>query len=151
MRTKPSKQTTKIIIGGIGLSLMIGLGISMLIHKLGAIIRNLGGLIGLGTDTETFAAIFDQLSGAKVDLPSWLLLILCVLLAWGLLRYFQFLKLKKKNKKAIYTIGIILGLLWILVAVVLIGIVTLWFTNVNEVQFGVVIQFLYSALQHGVF
>ena len=151
MKLQISKQTKKIIIGGFGLSLAIGLGISMLIHKLGAIIRNIGGLIGLGKDTETFAAIFDQLREAKVDLPSWLLLIFCVLLVWGMIRYFKFLNPKKVNKKVIYAVGIFWGILWILVAVILIGIVTLWFTNVNEVQFGIVVKFLYSALQHGVF
>ena len=151
MKVNLSKQTREIILGGIGLSLVIGLGISILIHKLGAIIRSVGGWLGLGKDTETFATIFDQLLDAEVDLPSWLLLILCLLFVWGLLRYFKFLTPKKKSKKFIFTLGIALGIFWILVAVMVIGIVTLWFTDVNEVQFGTVIRFLYNALQHGVF
>ena len=151
MKLQISKNTKKIILGGFGAALAIGLGLSLLIHKLGAIIRGLGGVFGLGQDTETFAVIFDQLRTAKVDLPSWLLLILCMILVWGIMRYFKLISPKKANKKVVYGIGILFGILWIFMAVVLISILTLWLTDVNKVRIGIVVQFLYSALQHGVF
>ena len=151
MKVQLSKRTTGSIIGGFGLALMMGLGVSVFIHKLGVIIRYAGDLLGLGENTETFAAIFDQLQTAEVDLPSGLLLALCLLLAFAIGGYFKFVGRKGTEKKLLYTAGIIGGILWILAAVILIGIVTLWLTDVNDIRFGTVIQFLYNALQHGVF
>ena len=151
MQLSISKQMKQTVLGGFGLALLIGLGVSIFIHKLGEVIRSLGSLFGLGGDAETFAVIFDQLQGAKVDLPSWLLLVLCMLLAYGICCYFKLIGRKKADSKLLYAAGIIGGFLWILIALITIVLVTLWFTNVNEVRFGTVIQFLYNALQHGVF
>jgi len=151
MKIQISKQAKQTGIGGFCLAVGISLGVSLLIHKLGALIRSLGGLLGLGEDAEIFAGIFDQLQEAKVDLPACLVLIMCMLMFFGVIRYFKFIGRKKTEKKALYAVGIFGGIVWIVPAVLLIGTVTLWFTDVNEVRFGTVIQFLYSALQHGVF
>ena len=151
MKLQMSKPMKQILISGFGLAVLIGVGVSLLIHKLGEIVRGVGDAMGLGEDTETFAVIFDQLQEATVDLPSWLLLFACVILAWGLIRYFGSLRKVKEKSKWIYGIGFLGWVFCGLLGVTVVTVLTLWFTNVNEVQFGTVVQFLYDALQHGVF
>ena len=130
------------------LAILIGLTCSLLLHNIGSILRGAEGL--LGNDAETFGRIFDQLKTAEVGLPSVLLFILCWLEMAGVLRFVcgkKGLVLSKKSR-ILRGVGIAVPALF---GIVLIMVVTLWFTDVNEIRFGTVIQFLYDAIQHGVF
>ena len=94
-------------------------------------VRNLH--LVMGQDSE-YAAIFAQLQDAELALPIIQILVLSVL--FGLL-----IGCCKKTIPAL-----LLGL----AAVIILFVVSLWFTNVNSIRFGIVLQFLLNALRYGV-
>lgn len=148
MKITISKRMLSILIAGVMLSIVLGLGSSLFIHSMGDILSGAEGL--LGEDADTFGQIFNQLKTAEVELPSIMLLILCLLETAGVLRFVRGKKegnLSRK-KRILRGIGIALPAL---IGLLLIVVTTLWFTDVNGIRFGTVVKFLYDALQHGVF
>ena len=99
-------------------------------------IRNLDGILHLamGQDGESYAAIFGQLQDAELTLPIIVILLLSVLFAILISR----------------TQKIVPALLLGLVAVIILFVVSLWFTNVNSIRFGTVLLFLLNALRYGI-
>ncbi len=148
MKIQISKKMMWIIISAFLLAILIGLGCSLFIHNLGDVLRGAEGL--LGKEADTFGNIFDQLKMAEVELPSLVLLLLCLLETTGVFHLMCGKKgavLEKKNR-VLRRIGMIL---LALLGAVLIMLITLWFTDVNGIRFGTVLKFLYIALQNGVF
>ncbi len=143
-----SKQMLGVFLIGVILSIVLGLGSSLFIHSMGDILSGAEGL--LGKDANTFGQIFNQLKTADVELPSILLLILCLLETAGVLRFIRGKKEGNLSKKSRILRGIGIALP-ALIGLLLIVVITLWFTDVNGIRFGTVMKFLYDALQHGVF
>ena len=148
MKITISKRMLSILIAGVMLAILLGFGVSLFIRSIGDILGGAEGL--LGEDADTFGQIFNQLKTAEAELPSIMLLILCLLETAGVLRFVRGKKegnLSRK-KRILRGIGIALPAL---IGLLLIVVTTLWFTDVNGIRFGTVVKFLFDALQHGVF
>ena len=148
MKITISKRMLSILIAGVMLAILLGFGVSLFIRSIDDILGGAEGL--LGEDADTFGQIFNQLKTAEVELPSIMLLILCLLETAGVLRFVRGKKegnLSRK-KRILRGIGIALPAL---IGLLLIVVTTLWFTDVNGIRFGTVVKFLFDALQHGVF
>ena len=148
MKITISKQMLSILIAGVMLAILLGFGVSLFIRSIGDILGGAEGL--LGKDADTFGQIFNQLKTAEVELPSIMLLILCLLETAGVLRFVRGKKEGNLSKKSRILRGIGIALP-ALIGLLLIVVTTLWFTDVNGIRFGTVVKFLYDALQHGVF
>ena len=148
MKITISKQMLSILIAGVMLAILLGFGVSLFIRSIGDILSGAEGL--LGKDAGTFGQIFSQLKTAEVELPSIMLLILCLLETAGVFRFIRGKKEGNLSKKSRILRGIGIALP-ALIGLLLIVVTTLWFTDVNGIRFGTVVKFLYDALQHGVF
>ncbi|MBQ4050598.1 MAG: hypothetical protein IJD13_03140 [Oscillospiraceae bacterium] len=114
---------------------------SAFVHGIGSLIRLAGKTFGLkSTDIKQFSEIFDQLKEASVLPPVWLLLLVfaaCFAAAvWA-----------RKGKKGR---RIAVAVIWLLLLLPLM-LLSLWFSNVNDLQYGIVISALICMVMAGVF
>ena len=123
------KRFSSAIIPSIILFTLTLLLTAILIHNLGDVIRFV-----LGQAGEDYAVIMDQLQTAELSLPYILIAVLSLLL--GLL-----LTQRKKGFLS-FLIGFI--------AVIILVIIALYFTDINTIRFGTVLRFLINAIRHGV-
>ncbi len=145
-----SKKVPRVIVVSILVSLLVGIGCSVLIHHLADILMAFKDELSLENDAETYMLIFGQLKEAKVDLPAILLVILCGLYVFRSGR----LLVQTKDEIMLKRVRVMHVFEWILFSLILIPmiiLITLWFTNVNGIRFSIVIKFLFNALQNSVF
>lgn len=111
------------------------------VRNMGGLIRLLGGPLGLGAgEVKQFSAIFDQLKEASVLPPVWLILLIFV---GGFFAALNAIIGGKRRR----TVTVIL---WILLLLPL-AFLSLWFTHVNDLQFGIVISALIRLVAAGAF
>ncbi|MBR6789659.1 MAG: hypothetical protein IKM31_02185 [Oscillospiraceae bacterium] len=111
------------------------------VRNMGGLIRLLGGPLGLGaSEVKQFSAIFDQLKEASVLPPLWLA---ALVLLGGFFAALRAIAGGKRRRAVIVT-------LWILLLLPL-AFLSLWFTHVNDLRFGIVISALIRLIAAGAF
>lgn len=152
MRFRPLRYIATPLLFGTILTLLGGMVSAWFLRNLGWIIGSLTPMLGLDADTaQTLSEIFVQLRSASLNPPLWI-----TGSAWFLLSCFAVLFLQsskdagKDNSKAkkagrIVTVCVLGAVIFLLLTAV-----TIWFTEVNDIQFGKVMVRLVSLLKAGV-
>ncbi len=150
MKIHISRRVAAALIIVLILALITGLGADLLIRNLGQLILALGDTLGMGKSTADYAAILNQLKSARMDLPSLLNLLLCLPIGIGILRMGAGKRgvVISSKQRALRIGGSVLLCLLLLPLVV---VITLWFTDVNDIRFGTAVSFLYDAIKNGIF
>lgn len=131
------RQTLAAVVIGFVIAALTGSFPALFIRNIGSLIRTLGGRFGLSSaDAKKYAAIFDQLREASIQPPYWLLVICLIVAIVTVLFVFS------RSPRPV-VIGIIILLL--------LGLLSLWFTCVNDLQFGIVVGSLVKMLTAGAF
>lgn len=113
---------------------------AVFLRNIGSLIRMLGKQFGLrSTEIKQFAEIFDQLKEASILPP--VLLLAAILLVGAL----TVLLLPRSRKARTVT-----AVIWVLLLLPL-TLLSLWFTLVNDLQFGIVISSLIRMVMAGAF
>lgn len=143
------RRLLRLIPGAIA-TVLIGIAVVVFLRSIGDLITLLGPVFGMKEkDAAQYAAIFDQLKHASLDLPLLLTGALCLPLGMLSARITR----GPVSAEALPTCraGRILAvvLLWLVLALPLFTL-TLWFTEVNDIRFDRVMLVLINALQHDV-
>ncbi|MBE5786732.1 MAG: hypothetical protein E7324_04245 [Clostridiales bacterium] len=126
-------------LGGSGYAALAILLSQWLIRNLSGILGSIGGLFGMNEDTLSYIVqVLDQLKGADIASP-WLGGLL-IGAAIGLL--LALLIFHKKPKHIIISI-----LPWVLLLIPL-GLIALWFTDINDIRFGTFLSVMLPMLSH---
>lgn len=139
------------LIPGVIATVLIGIAVAAFLRSIGDLLTLLGPVFGLKEkDVATYAAIFNQLKTAPLNLPLVLTGVFCLPLGALSARILRgpVIAPAKPAHKAGRIVAV--AALWVILALPLFA-VTLWFTEVNDVRFGRVLLVLINALQNGVF
>lgn len=132
-----------LLLSGAILTILLGLVSVWFLRNLGGILGALSPSFGLPTDTaETLSAIFDQLKTASLDLPLEIMGLFCFLYCGLSIVFIHAGGSLWKRRIGVTLVGILLFLP--------LAIVTVWFTDVNDIRFDHVITSLRPLLDSGV-
>ncbi len=139
------------LIPGIIATVLIGVAVAVFVRSIGGLISLLGPALGMSEkEALQYAAIFDQLKAAPLDLPLVLTGALCLplgMLSCRITRGSVHAGALPDRRRSRIAAAVVL---WVVLALPLFA-VTLWFTNVNDIRFGRVLLVLINALNNGVF
>ena len=124
---------------------------SCFLRNIGSLILLLGPKVGLyNSEIAQFAAIFEQLRTASLEMPYFLTSICSLIMGRiGCRIICGPIDTETKSGHKGFRIAMTI-LMWIIVALLLFAF-TLWFTKVNGIRVGIVIQILIPAVQAGIF
>lgn len=144
-----SHRTLSSIILSLFFSIVTCFLTTLFIRKIGTMFHTLYSINDFNRNLKTYAVIFDQLQHAKLTLPVFLNSLLSFLYSTLILRIGRNPQDAKNSKKHLI-LRICFILLITIVFLPFLFVITLWFTRVNEIQFGIVTRFLFEAIQNGV-
>ena len=126
-------------IWGLGTALISGGLVLLFFAGLGWLVETLGPVLGLSSSEATqFGVVFGQLAHASILLPFWLLLLIFLLCGLSMLA--------AQSWKRCWRVLLIVG--WVILLLPL-SVLVLWFTQVNDLQTGIVLSSLFDMLGAG--
>jgi len=138
-------------IPGIILAVLVLIASSCFLRNIGSLISSLGPAAGLNdSEIYQFVAIFEQLRTASLKMPYFLTSIFSLIMGrFGCRIICGPIVTETDPRHKGFRIALAI-LMWIIVGLLLFAL-TLWFTKVNGIRIGIVVQILIPAIQAGIF
>ena len=157
MTVRSLRYIATLALSGAILTILVGMASTWFLRSLGSILASLAPVLGLDEGTvETIVEIFGQLQGASLNLPLEIVGLVCYLFCALAILFLagrhapetpaDELKAPKKKKTGKIILVCVLGLLLFLP----LTLVTIWFTEVNDVRFDRVVAMLIPLLNSGI-
>ena len=157
MTVRSLRYIATLVLSGAILTILVGLTATWFLRSLGSILGSLALALGLdeGT-TETVVEIFGQLQEASLNLPLEIVGLVCFLFCALAILFLagrhapetpaEEMKVTKKKKTGKIILVCVLGVILFLP----LALVTIWFTEVNDIRFDRVIAMLIPLLNSGI-
>ena len=157
MTVRSLRYIATLALSGAILTILVGLAATWFLRSLGSILSSLAPTIGLDEGTaETVVEIFGQLQRASLNLPLEIVGLVCFLFCALAILFLagrrapetpaEEMKAPKKKKTGKIILVCVLGVLLFLP----LTLVTIWFTEVNDVRFDRVVAMLIPLLNSGI-
>ena len=157
MTVRSLRYIATLVLSGAILTILVGMAATWFLRSLGSILGSLAPAIGLDEETaEMVAEIFGQLQEASLNLPLEIVGLVCFLFCALAILFLsgrrvpetpaEELKATKKKKTGKIILVCVLGVILFLP----LTLVTIWFTEVNDIRFGKVMTSLVSLLNAGI-